>query len=125
MNKDGAVSIWCGDFATEEELLAYVEFAYDNDDDDEPASRFLTDTGLAWFDEDLAEASFDDADDIIERVREHSYGQSFPERLDVEMRRFAHCSSLYLLYDVDASGTRPNSGPLNLVGVYPYDRSVE
>ncbi|MFC3849541.1 immunity 22 family protein [Corynebacterium hansenii] len=121
LEKENVVSIWCGNFDTEEELLEYVEPEFD-DDDDNATSEFLNDFSLDWYDEDFAEASFDLDDDIALRVREHSYGESFDVRLDEDMRQFSDCNSLYLIYDVDASGAASDRSKLTFVGVYAYRR---
>ena len=121
LEKENVVSIWCGNFDTEEELLEYVEPEFD-DDDDNATSEFLNDFSLHWYDEDFAEASFDLDDDIALRVREHSYGESFDVRLDEDMRQFSDCNSLYLIYDVDASGAASDRSKLTFVGVYAYRR---
>ena len=120
LEKDLVVSIWCGNFDTEEELLTYVEFEYDNDDN--PSNKFLSDFSLEWYDEDFAEASFDPEDDVVLRVREHSFGESFDSQLDRDMQRFSGCNSLYLIYDVDASGAKSDCSKLSFVGVYSYQR---
>lgn len=120
LEKENVVSIWCGNFDTEEELLEYVEPEFDEDDN--PTSEFMNDFSLDWYDEDFAEASFDPDDDIALRVREHSYGDSFDGRLNEDMRRFADCNSLYLIYDVGASGATSDRSKLTFVGAYPYRR---
>jgi hypothetical protein len=50
--------VWVGRFKSQKELDAYLEEAFDEDDDDAPISRFAADQGVGFYDHDLVYAEF-------------------------------------------------------------------
>lgn len=118
MRKNNVVSIWCGYFSSEEELFDYVEIDYA--DEDNPASQWMRDSNLDWYDEDYAEASFEEVRMLVEGVREHSCGETFPTQLDIDLKNHVECNALYLIYDYDASDYQQMKSKLHLLGVYSY-----
>src|SRR5262245_48363957 len=53
------VSVWVGQFASEEAVDAYTAEQYDEDRDDEPISPFAADIGLKFYDHDFMEVHFE------------------------------------------------------------------
>lgn len=121
--KENVVSIWCGKFVTENELLDYVKIKYDNEND-VTTSPFMQDFGIDvdtnYFDEDLTEASF--SQNLPQTIRQHSYGDTFPKQVDNDIQTFKDYNSLYLIYDFDAHGAKSHSNKMKLMGVYAYKK---
>jgi hypothetical protein len=59
MTKEFVTGIWLARFDNKDELREYVSFDYENEDD--VTSRFATDIGLSYFDQDFMESVFFDS----------------------------------------------------------------
>jgi len=119
--RSGVVSVFTGQFASDEELELFVEIDYGTEDGDDITSPFLASTGIEWYDEDFAERSFWSAGTLVDRLREHSYGERIDPTALTDLAARQTDNSLYLIYDFDATGAY--QGRLSLVGVYPYTKN--
>ncbi|MEH1014832.1 immunity 22 family protein [Micromonospora sp. CPCC 206060] len=114
----GTVSIWVGTVGDEDQLFDHVEIRYPAAG--EPTSRFGTETGLGWYDEDLAEGSVS-TDPAVSLV-EHSYGPSFAAAARADLAGYPEVNALYLIYDLDATALAGRGGLLRFLGAYRYTR---
>jgi hypothetical protein len=128
-DREGVVSVWIGSFVSENDLLDYADWKYDEKGDS--ASAFASHSGLGWFDHDFQEANFLGAHPS--RPREalggHSYVESFG---DAVAEALAHeqttdWNSLFLLYDCayDPERAHPSRAcRLRYVGTFPYSKGA-
>jgi hypothetical protein len=120
--RDGFVSIFAGDFPSEEEVERYLEEQYSNDQ--EPRSRFAGDFGIERYDSDFQEWDHRALRSVASMLTGTSYSSSF---LDAAARRAAElgrpvANTIVLLYDFayEPAGATPDS-PLAFIGAFPYD----
>lgn len=121
---ENLVSVWCGNFDCEDELLSYLEMDYSSDKDSYH-SQFMQEMAIDWYDEDFAECGFYDNinhDDIGTMIAEHSYATSFVDELVRDFMSYMPCNSLLLIYDFDGRAYRNPQAKLQLVGVYVYKK---
>lgn len=113
------VSIWCGNFANEDEFLKYIEIDYDSDEN----SQFMQDFLIDYYDEDLSECGFYD-ENLLENLMQHSYAESFPLSVKKDIENYLNCNSVLLIYDVVAEQQGVNkNNKMFLVGSYPYHKN--
>ena len=117
--KENTFSLWAGIFTDEASLQEYVEPIYS--DNALISSDFIKETGIDWYDADLAEASFckNNTPDIC--LRMHSYGDSFPQEAVNDLKQAGEFNSLYLIYDFLAKPAK-SSGRIKFVGAYSYKK---
>jgi hypothetical protein len=134
---EGTLSLWIGQFGSEDELMEYVEFVYadvDDDEDDEEGESscpFATDAGLDWFDHDVQEANFleEGLSDAEEALAGHSYSSSFAAAAAaaIQQVKTARDNAIFILYDFayDPKVARPkNEGRLRFVGTFTFDKNA-
>ncbi|UVI27744.1 immunity 22 family protein [Paenibacillus spongiae] len=101
------VMIWGANFASEEELYAYVESRYDDDGDVLP-SGFMASIGGSWIDDDFLEAHFlvDDVERgeftvyLHEEYSPHElFAEQLPNAFEASIRAY---NSIILLYGNDS-----------------------
>lgn len=135
MERAGFVSLWLGDFPSEEEFDAYLEESYGDDDDgdDGPINRFASDHQIESaprhsYDHDLQEAAFVPGRlPVIELLRGTSWSSSFIEGAGraADEAGIAEANAFLLLFDHEhrLSDPAPES-PLMFVGCFPFDKKA-
>lgn len=131
---EGTLSLWIGQFGSEDELMEYVEFVYpdvDDDEDGESSCPFATDAGLEWFDHDFQEANFceEGLSDAEEALDGHSYSSSFAATAAaaIEQVKTPRDNAVFILYDFayDPKVARPKKeGRLRFVGTFTFDKNA-
>ena len=118
------VSLWLGNFASQEEFQEYFKISY-KEDGDRVSSEFETDFHLSYYDRDLVEKDWVDvSENNIDVLLE---GFSYDEEI---IMKFPKISSTYntivLIYDFDYSKeglkvSNNGSGTLEFIGIAEYD----
>jgi len=125
--REGMLSVWVGSFDSEQDLLAYVEWTYD--EDGEAMCPFAIDAGLGWFDHDFQEANYirSPLTPPHDALAGHSYLESFQDAVAaaLEQQDRQTWNSLFLLYDCvyDPGQARPSAAcRFRFVGVFRYSQ---
>ena len=118
------VSLWLGNFASQEEFQEYFKITY-KEDGNSVSSEFETDLHLSYYDRDLVEKDWVDvSENNIDVLLE---GFSYDEEI---IMKFPKISSTYntivLIYDFDYSKeglkvSNNGSGTLEFIGIAEYD----
>ena len=118
------VSLWLGNFASQEEFQEYFKITY-KEDWNSVSSEFETDFHLSYYDRDLVEKDWVDvSENNIDVLLE---GFSYDEEI---IMKFPKISSTYntivLIYDFDYSKeglkvSNNGSGTLEFIGIAEYD----
>lgn len=118
------VSLWLGNFASQEEFQEYFKITY-KEDGNSVSSEFETDVHLSYYDRDLVEKDWVDvSENNIDVLLE---GFSYDEEI---IMKFPKISSTYntivLIYDFDYSKeglkvSNNGSGTLEFIGIAEYD----
>jgi hypothetical protein len=111
----GVVSVWAGNFESEDELRSYIGTT------DDP-SRFEDDFEIGTYVD--AEGDFlpDGGGELIGAVMEFSSAASFVDELVFDLMEQPDFDSLLLVYDIDASEVTGREGaPMWFVGAYDYE----
>ncbi|MNW23328.1 hypothetical protein D3C74_00260 [compost metagenome] len=114
------VTIWAGNFATDEEFMSYIAIVRDTNDE-RHASLFEQQSGLSDLDEDFMEAHYirgpKERQEFIDYMRNdysphHAFTEHLPEGLEVLLAPY---NSLILIYGNDSPHGAINECLLNLV----------
>lgn len=118
------VSLWLGNFASQEEFQEYFKITY-KEDGNSVSSEFEADFHLSYYDRDLVEKDWVDvSENNIDVLLE---GFSYDEEI---IMKFPKISSTYntivLIYDFDYSKeglkvSNNGSGTLEFIGIAEYD----
>lgn len=91
---------WLGLFTSEEQLDAYFEEQYENDD--APISRFAADQGKMYYDHDWVECGFDESGDLRILIKGASYSSDYLEKvIDAAIAQGIATANAYILADSD------------------------
>ena len=128
--KDGMVSIWVGEFLSDQDLKSYVEWTYESEDG-ESQCAFARYSGLGWFDHDFQEANFigHHPSDYFGALSRHSHAECFRDSaaaalIAAEDRTW---NSLFLLFGCayDPKKAHPSKAcRLHFVGCFPFQRNL-
>jgi len=113
MEEENMVSVWIGNFDSEEQFFKYIYFYYNENGN--PSSSFTDDFGINYYNEDFQEAVF--SNDLSKEIEGLSYAESFVTHL--ENTNLSKYNSLLCLYDFDYKHSISKSA-LVFVGSYPY-----
>jgi len=97
------VSVWVGQFASEEAVDAYTAEQYDEDRDDEPISPFAADIGLKFYDHDFMEVHFELglSGKAAGAFAQHSYGDYSEAWAAAQRVSATEFDTVLLLYGYD------------------------
>lgn len=123
--KEGYVSIWAGNFETEEEFNIYIEEKYGHIDEQVSLSDFSQDAGLGWYDHDFREAMYygQEALPIRELMIGSSYSSSFIDEAEqiAKTKNMDRANSIFLLYDFEYTSTKEQNEKLKFLASIKYD----
>ncbi len=123
--KEGFVSVWVGNFDSEEEFNSYIEEKYGKLEDDQPLSDFSEDTGLGWYDHDFREAMFYGKEllPIRKLLVGSSYSSSFIDEIEriSQTENIETANSVFILFDCDFTQLNNNNGRLKFLASVQYD----
>ena len=130
MEEEGIVSIWLGNFESEDELTAYAESRFKTEEGDERVSSFTQDffNGDLWpfepdvFDYEMTTASQDPAT-VAEPLGEamaKTLAEQYPHGLDQAY------NAILAVYDYQFEGSRYVPGaPVRFVGSFSYSEHFQ
>ena len=118
------VSLWLGNFASQEEFQEYFKISY-KEDGDRVSSEFETDFHLSYYDRDLVEKDWVDvSENNIDVLLE---GFSYDEEIIMQFPKISTTyNTIVLIYDFDYSKeglkvSNNGSGTLDFIGIAEYD----
>lgn len=118
------VSLWLGNFASQEEFQEYFKISY-KEDGDSVSSEFETDLHLSYYDRDLVEKDWVDvSENNIDVLLE---GFSYDEEIIMQFPKISTTyNTIVLIYDFDYSKeglkvSNNGSGTLDFIGIAEYD----
>ena len=114
MAKANKVSVWLGNFDSEEQFNKYIEEQFDEEGD--MTSVFMSDFEIEFIDSQFQEVLYDD-NLKKETIMSTSYSESF---LDCITADFSKYNCIVLLYDFNYQGKVKNTDKMIFVGVYDY-----
>ena len=117
MTKDNVVSIWFGNFETEEKFQEFIAEEYDDEGD--VLSAFTTSFCIDYIDEDFQETLFQKVI-TIDDLSQFSYAESFIDKINEDILRQSNC--VIFVYDYNYSGTIKSNNNLNFIGAYKYKK---
>ncbi len=127
MRQEDVVSLWVGNFSSEDALRAHLETSYSPDGDFQ-GSRFTRDFGIAYYDEDFFEAEF--YQEPLSALRRLLNGFSYHSQIIPQFEALVGpnlptaCNSAVLLYNFRYLEPTPpvaaSSAPLRFVGSVGY-----
>jgi hypothetical protein len=117
MEKNDVVSIWFGNFETEEEFEEFISEKYDEEGD--VLSTFMTSFGIDFIDTDFQEVLFQEVI-TIDDLSQFSYAESFIDKINKDILQLSNC--VIFLYDFNYSGKIKSSNNLNFIGSYKYEK---
>ena len=118
MEKNDVVSIWFGNFETEEEFEEFISEKYDEEGD--VLSTFMTSFGIDFIDTDFQEVLFQEVI-TIDDLSQFSYAESFIDKINKDILQLSNC--VIFLYDFNYSGKIKSSNNLNFIGSYKYEKN--
>ena len=129
---EGFVSIWCGEFPTEEQREAQLRERYGEEFEDEPLAEWMGEFGFGWFDHDFMDANSDGLAwrSVRELIAPCSYAASYVEAaVGAAAQLGIHKTQTVLLlfdwrYDPAVSGVQQGRF-LHFVGAFPYSKVAE
>ena len=118
------VSLWLGNFASQEEFQEYFKIS-NKEDVDSVSSEFETDFHLSYYDRDLVEKDWVDvSENNIDVLLE---GFSYDEEIIMQFPKISSTyNTIVLIYDFDYSKeelkvSNNGSGTLEFIGIAEYD----
>ena len=117
VDRKGVVSLWGGQFDSEDEFFSYVEKEYPEGG---ATSGFIRDSGIGFYDEDFSEGNYFIDGNIDSAIRDLSYGDSFYQPATKAASHISGMNSIFAIYDVDASGLKSGAMSLAFLGVFSY-----
>ena len=118
------VSLWLGNFASQEEFQEYFKITY-KEDGTSVSSEFETDFHLSYYDRDLVEKDWVDvSENNIDVLLE---GFSYDEEIIMKFHKISSTyNTIVLIYDFDYSKeglkvSNNGSGTLEFIGIAEYD----
>ena len=118
------VSLWLGNFASQEEFQEYFKISY-KEDGDSVSSEFEIDFHLSYYDRDLVEKDWVDVpENNIDVLLE---GFSYDEEIIMQFPKISSTyNTIVLIYDFDYSKeelkvSNNGSGTLEFIGIAEYD----
>lgn len=118
------VSLWLGNFASQEEFQEYFKIS-NKEDGDSISSEFETDFHLSYYDRDLVEKDWVDvSENNIDVLLE---GFSYDEEIIMQFPKISTTyNTIVLIYDFDYSKeglkvSNNGSGTLEFIGIAEYD----
>lgn len=118
MEKENVISIWIGNFESEEAFAAFIEETFDEDGDMEP-SPFMKAFEIEYINPDFQEVLFQDnlsKDDLLQA----SYAESFIDKLDNHSLRG---NSIVILYDFCYVGEKQEIENFRYLGSFDYRKN--
>ena len=115
MEEKDILSIWLGNFESEEKFQEFISENYDDDGD--VSSLFTKLFNIDYIDTDFQESLFNEmltVDDLLQA----SYAESFIDKIDVDIIKQSNCA--LIIYDYNYSGEIKSSGNLNFIGTFEY-----
>ena len=117
------VSLWLGNFASQEEFQEYFKISY-KEDGDSVSSEFEIDFHLSYYDRDLVEKDWVDVpENNIDVLLE---GFSYDEEIIMQFPKISSTyNTIVLIYDFDYSKeelkvSNNSSGTLEFIGIAEY-----
>ena len=118
-NQKNKISIWIGNFYSQEELDVYLEKKYSEDGD--AVSNFMNDFKISYYDEDFQEAYYDkEKKEVSELMEPLSYSEMIIPKLTNLKEKY---NSVVCLYNYEYNMSVIESDKLKLVGVYDINNS--
>lgn len=118
------VSLWLGNFASQEEFQEYFKITY-KEDENSVSSEFETDFHLSYYDRDLVEKDWVNvSENNIDVLLE---GFSYDEEIIMKFPKILSTyNTIVLIYDFDYSKeelkvSNNGSGTLEFIGIAEYD----
>lgn len=126
--KKGDVSLWLGNFASEEEFdRFFAESIAEDSNGTEPLNGFAAAIGCGFYDHDFQEAHFFGAERLALRAMlgRFSYSASYLEAAAraAEEKNTASVNTVILLFDCEYRGVTETSSPIRFIGSFPYDEN--
>ena len=118
MEKENIVSIWIGNFNSDDDFNKYIEEAYDENGARSP-SIFMTDFEIKRIDHDLLESDFFDEKLTKDDLIGFSYDETFIDKID-EALLTGNC--IILIYDFEYSGGVKTKNNVSFIGAYKYEK---
>jgi len=115
MKKQNKISIWIGNFDSEDDFYEFIEEKYD--EDGKSSSAFREEFKTGYIDHDFQESFFVDEELTKEDFMETSYGESFVDKLDDALLTG---NGVIMLYDFEYSGEIKAKNNVNFIGAYDY-----
>ena len=116
MNKENRVSIWFGNFKTEDLFNDFLRETYDDKGD--VYSKFMDEFKIDYIDSDYQETLYDREINYA-KLEMASYSESFLDKVNVV---FLDYNCVILLYDFDYKGGVKESNGLEFYGVLDYEK---
>jgi len=117
MTENNVVSIWLGNFESDEKFQEFISEEYDDEGD--TLSDFTTSFCIDYIDEDFQETLFQDVI-TIDDLSQFSYAESFIDKINKDILQQSNC--VIFLYNYHYSGKIKSSNNLNFIGTYKYKR---
>lgn len=118
MRKENLVSIWVGNFNSEDDFDEYIGENYDEDGDMVP-SIFMNDFEMGHIDHDFQESEFFDKKLTKDDIVDFSYAETFIDKIN-EANLMGN--AIILLYDFEYSGEVQTKNNVNYIGAYDYKK---
>jgi len=114
------VTVFLGNFESEEELQNYVKFVYDEEGD--ATSEFCRQADVKWSDEDLMEAFMFSKEQPFEQIMMASYSDTFQPSLQKQLppTLLSKFNSVILLYNCNHVKPVKDTAKVSLAGVFDY-----
>lgn len=116
MNEENKVSIWFGNFETEEQFNEFIKETYDDEGD--MHSEFMNIFGINFIDNQFQETLYDKDLNRL-KLEPASYSESFLDKIEVDYSKY---NCIILLYDFDYSGSVEKNKNINFYGTLSYQK---
>jgi hypothetical protein len=110
------VSIWFGNFETEEQFNEFIKERYDDEGD--MHSEFADAFHIGFIDNQFQETLYDE-DLNRAKLEPASYSESFLDRIDVDYSKY---NSVVLLYGFEYKGTVNKTEQIDFMGTFLYEK---
>lgn len=121
----GFVSVWTGNFSSQEEFDKFFEEKIgENDDSSVPLNKFAEDIGFGFYDHDFQEADFSEqGNQPIENLLDgffHSDSYAAEAALAAKNLGITEANAAVVLVDYQYSGQTKEDSPFKFIGTFPY-----
>jgi hypothetical protein len=117
MSEKNVVSIWFGNFETEERFNEFIKERYDDEGD--MHSEFADAFQIGFIDNQFQEMLYDKDLDRV-KLEPASYSESFLDSIDVDYSKY---NSVVFLYDFEYEGTvNKTDEQIDFIGTFLYEK---